>query len=165
MDVSGYNLESKMKLPDPCFGQKQVVSCYAVNNGVGTYRWSISSLALPDPVCIWHAMFCSQPSTGGTGRMRIGLAAAVPTTIAEMNAADEIFPDLGAPTAGPNYIDFFSTVYSYYAFDVRKGMATGGKKLVMSTYCVAATMRLLCVLVVSELPTKVPGWPGAWQAG
>jgi len=165
MNVTGWDIASKMKLPDYCFGNQDVCSAYTFNNGPFTFVWAISEAALPDPCCIWQVGFTSMPTTDGTGHLRIGLADAVPTTEAEMNAAVEIFPGLGDPHVGPNRIQFYAAKYVFFTIDCRKGLVTGGKKLVIENYCVKDTMRLVCNLVVSGLPTKVPGWPGAWPAG
>lgn len=164
MDVTAWPLSSRMKLPDHCFGNRQLLSVFVSNGGVGTMKWGISSIALPDPVCIWRASFKSQPTTNGYGYMRIGLRSAVPTSEAEMNAADEIFPAYGTPHAGPNIINVNGQTYQFWTLETRKGMVTGAKYLVVENKCNAATMRVQCSLLISSLPTKIPGWPGAWPA-
>lgn len=156
MDVIGWGLERKMELPDWCFGNRDIISAYKHNGAPGTRVWDISSHSLPDPCCIWSVVFVSLPSTGGTGVFRIGLANAVPTSEAEMNAAVEIFPGYGKPCAGPNEIILFSGAFCQWTISTRKGLVTGGKKLVLEVRCVVADMRVSCSLVYSELPEEIP---------
>lgn len=158
MDITGWTMEQRMRLPDWCFGNRRIVSCYGWNPNPATFVFTISSSDLPDPCCIWHAMFCSQPTGGGMGRMRIGMSDDVPADDGEMDLVDEIFPDYGSPGPGPNDIDFMEATYTYYAFNIRKGLVTGGQNLVMSTENTAGVMRLMCALVVSELPINMAGW-------
>lgn len=158
MDISGWTLAQRMKLPDWCFGNRQVISAYEYSSAAGTYVWQISEHALPDPCCIWEADFADLPSGGGTGSLRVALSDVVPASTAEMDACQEIFPGLGIPWAGPNRIQFFSTLSDRRHYMTRQGMVTGGKKLVIEVRCVLATVSMECILVVSELPTRIPGW-------
>lgn len=165
MDVSVWTIDSRMKLPDHCFGNRKVIGARQGNVAAGTSTWAISNFVFPDPACIWYVQLVAQPSDVGTGNLRIGLAAAVPTTIPEMDAAVELLPDVGSDVFGPNKIRFETPNFVVINIVVRKGMVTGGRKLVIENQCVAAVTRFMCNVVVSELPTKVPGWPGAWPAG
>lgn len=90
--------------------------------------------------------------------MRVGLADKVPTSQAEMNAAVELFPGYGIPYGGPNTISLWAAVFVYWNFDVRKGIETGGKKLVLECDCQVATMRVSLAIIVSGLPTSMAGW-------
>jgi len=158
MDVSGWTIDQRMRFPDWCFGNREVISCYQYNSAGGTRKWEISEIALPDPACVWQVGIVSEPSTTGTGTLRIGLADTLPTSEAEMNAALEILPAHGRPRAGPNDMIFNSRDYVFYSLDCRRGMETGGKFLVIECFAAAATMRLWCILVVSGLPTQMAGW-------
>ena len=156
MDVSGWTLDQRMCCPDWCFGNQQVICAYGYNATPASFTWYISEDALPDPVCIWQAAFISMPSTGGTGHMRVGLANEVPTSEAEMDAAVEVFPGMGDPRAGPNRIQLYATTFVFWTQDMKKGIVTGGKKLVIENFCNIASMRVGCNLVVSGLPTQIP---------
>lgn len=158
MDVSGWTIAQRMRFPDWCFGNRELVSVFTLNEAVGTYVYNISTLALPDPVCIWQVCFQSVPDATGGGRIRVGFAAAVPTNEAEMDAAVDFLPHFGHVVTGPNKILFQEPNYVFFSFDVRKGLVTGGKKLVSSTYCTVAKVRINCFLLVSGLPTDMAGW-------
>ncbi len=158
MDVSGWTVDQRMRLPDWCFGNRRIVSVYRSNGAVGTYTYGISETVMPDPACIWQAVFISQPTENGKSRLRIGLSNTLPTSEEEMNAVQEIFPDFGSQMTGPNSIMFYGITYAFYSINLRKGMATEGKKLVISVNCQAGVVRLICALVVSGLPTSMAGW-------
>lgn len=158
VDVSGWTLAQRMALPDWCFPNRYLVCCYKGNAGVGTYVWNISPLALPDPACIWQVIIISAPNPGGTGELRIGLNGVVPTTLAEMNAVQELFPGWGFPKPGPDSIMYYGQQMVQNQLFVRHGLVTGGKKLVIEVYCAAGAVRWDVILVVSGLPTKIPAF-------
>ena len=158
MDVSGWTIEQRMRLPDWCFGQREIVSVYQGVDGPATFGWAISSTALPNPACIWQLAVQSTPNPGGKGYMRIGLANAVPVNEGDMNAADEIFPGYGAPAIGPDRISIWGGTYASWSFDSRHGLTTGGQKLVLEVYAHLETCRVQVMLIVSELPTSMASW-------
>lgn len=158
MDVSGWTVDQKMRLPDWCFGNREVQSVYLGNGVVGTFKWAICETVMPDPACIWQAVLVSSLTAGASGYFRVGLADNVPVNEAQMDAAVEIFPYFGVAHAGPNVISDWGQPFVYWGFDVRKGMATGGKKIVLEVKCIAATIRCLIELTVSTLPTNMAGW-------
>ena len=82
----------------------------------------------------------------------------MPANEAEMDLATEILPDYGVAHAGPNQINLYSTKFTMLTINLRKGMATEGKKLVIENYCNVVSMRVECNLVVSGLPTSMAGW-------
>jgi len=165
MDVTGWNIASRMKLPDHCFGNRQLIGCFAIVPAAGPHVWAISDVALPDPVCIWELVYYFRPTVAARIYLRIGLAATLPASTADMDAADEILPYFGEPKTGPNQLAVVVEHSTPMSIKLRKGMATGGKKLVIDLLYGNSDGYNTVGLVVSELPTKVPGWPGAWPAG
>lgn len=164
MDVTGWNLASRMKLPDYLFGNRKLISVYGWTTGPLTTTWAISPIVLPDPVCIWELNLFSDPYLNGYGYVRIGLADVVPTSVVEMDGAVELFPYFARPNVGPNRFFFYSGDPTQLAYQARKGMVTGGKFVVTELTAEFERMRMMVTLNTSELPTKVPGWPGAWPA-
>lgn len=158
MDVSGWTIDQRMRLPDWCFGNRRIVSAYVYETVQGQREWEISEHALPDPACIWRVEIISEPNAGKKGAMRIALSHVVPTSEAGMTNCQELLEGLGRPREGPNDILLNSGSYLYHFLDVRKGMVTGGKHLVVEIYAVGATMRVTCNLIVSGLPTSMAGW-------
>ncbi len=158
MNLKRWTIDERMRLPDYCFGNRQIISVYLGNANVGTFKWTISEIGLPDPCCIWNAQFGSYPSTSGTGYLRVGLADAVPTSEAEMNEAVELFPNYGDAWKTPNAITLRSGNFAFWTFDIRKGLATASKKIVMEVQCTDRIMRCFFAIVVSGLPTNISGF-------
>lgn len=160
MDVSGWTLAKRMKIPDQYFPNRQIVSAYKVGGVAGVFGWAISGVALPDPACIWEVGFVLPQSDSANNYFRVALRGTVPTTEAEMNGAINVFPDLGDIAATPPKIYANSTGSPRWSIKLRKGFVTGGNKLVLEIYPVGNIIRVLAYMVVSGLPTNVPAWAG-----
>lgn len=158
MDVSGWTIDQRMRFPDWCFGNRQLIGCQVHCILADQYYFAISDVALPDPVCIWAFHFWVLTAGNMEGAFRIGLRATVPTNEAEMDTATEIFPYVGAPTAGPNKVRHAFRYTTPIMLPVRQGMVTGGLKLVGALYSTFADVRGDLVLEVSGLPTQMAGW-------
>lgn len=158
MDVSGWTIDQKMRLPDWCFGNRQVIAAYANTPEIATCYWGISEIALPDPVCIWSLGWWLGKAASAYYDFRFGLRDTVPTSIAEMDTAVEILPYLGSPHAGPNTlrVEYIETAVSQ--IDLKKGMVTGGKKLVVEIKSSVQWVACNVFLVCSELPTDMASW-------
>lgn len=158
MDVSGWTVAQKMRLPDWCFGNRQLIGVYVNMPLLGTYYYGISAIALPDPVCIWTFGFYIYTYDYTRFRFRAGLRNTIPTNEAGMDAATEILPYFGQPIAGPNYIRLGTKDSRPYIIPLRKGMVTGGKKLVVSAYTGTDASMIDVFMVVSSMPTRMAGW-------
>lgn len=158
MDVSGWTIDQRMRLPDWCFGNRHVIGAYQMNASGASYKYAISEIAFPDPCCIWHVAFAGWHTLDGVGTLRVGLANELPKNEAEMDLADEIFPAFGFPKTGPNGILLSGAAQFLVSFDARKGMVTGGKKLVISLYNSTGAVRANPLFLVSGLPTSMAGW-------
>jgi len=156
MDVSTWTLAQRMELPDWCFGNRILIGQFLFNPNPGTTQWAMRDLALPDPVCIWEFWYLIIETAGNFGTYRAGLADAVPVNVAQMDAATEIYPYFGIDHAGPNYIIRITEDATHVVIKFKKGMVTGGKKLVIEVGSAAGTARGFFGLLVSGLPTKIP---------
>jgi len=165
MDVSGWNLASKMKLPDHLFGNRVSIGISIFTAPGPDMKWYISRDPLPNQVCIWDVAWYPRQVGDFNSYFRIGYRAAVPTSEAEMNTAVPLMPQIGNYAYTPPRIYLSTASYEVWRFLSREGQNTGGLKLVMEIYTLANISRGIFVVTYSELPTKVPGWPGAWPAG
>jgi len=167
MDVSFWTIASRMKLPDHCFGQRLLHGMRIYNTTPDTFQWLIASRALPDPVCIWSLGLVGGGSDYAGNWVRVGLADTVPTSSAEMDATVNFLPEFGTSAFAPPRISVPTDSGINYNVAIRKGIVTGGKKLViegnLSSY--GTTLVVSVFIIAAALPTKVPGWPGAWPAG
>lgn len=158
MDVSGWTVDQRMRLPDWCFGNRQVIAAYASSPEIATFYWGISEIALPDPVCIWSLGWWLGKAESAFYDFRFGLRDTVPTNEAEMDTAIEILPYLGSAHAGPNYLRVEYLETAIVQINLKKGMVTGGKKLVVEFKSSIAWAALNVFLVCSALPTDMAGW-------
>lgn len=154
-----------MKLPDHCFGTRYTISVQIKAVGVASRDWRISTVVLPDPICIWE--FGILPLTLDTSKayIRVGLLNALPASEADMNLATPLLPNFGNIAFTPPRIAMADAGYSTFQIRLRKGMVTGGKKVAVECYSDAVELKVQFYIVYSEMPTLVPGWPGAWPAG
>lgn len=158
VDVSGWSLAKRMALPDWCFGNREAIGCEVNCVNADQDYWAISEIVLPDPVCFWSLGFWFRQPAFARIRFRFGLRATIPTSVAEMNGATEILPYIGAITTGPNYLRIGSFDTFVTDLVLRKGMATGGLKLVMEVQSTSVNTRADLFVVYSELPTEIPAF-------
>jgi len=158
MDVSGWTIEQKMRLPDWCFGQRQLYGTYSAANAGTPTKWEICDEALPDPACIWTFGFIQIKTALCNGQLRIGLAEAVPVNVGQMDAAVEILEHFGSPLAGPNLIVTTADEQMFIEVNMKRGLATGGKKFVTENRWVAGTSRFQAWITASGLPTGMSTW-------
>lgn len=158
MDVSGWTIDQRMRLPDWCFGNRELIGIHVDCPTLDVFYYGISEIALPDPVCIWAVGFYLYCFNYTRFRFRIGMATSIPANEAEMTAATEILPYFGQPLAGPNYIRAGTLDTRAFQIPLRKGMETGGKKLVASVLTGTDMTKIDIFMVVSELPTSMAGW-------
>lgn len=158
MDVSGWTVEQRMRLPDWCFGNRDLMSLYIENVVAGTYTYAISAFVLPDPACIWGIMFMSTNSVAGLGYVRLGLNDHLPVDAADMNTSIEILPNFGRPAAGPNIFWISGSYFYVWDMPAKRGLVTNGWNFVIENRCVVADFRVDVTLIVSGLPTDMAGW-------
>jgi len=158
MDISGWTIEQRVRFPDWVFPVRQVISARIFNIVNNSYVWAISDIGLPDPCMIWKIGMLFRISDSQNNWMRMGLRDTVPTSEAEMNDSVEILPHWGGTVDAPEKIHLFIGNGVYLELDIRKPMATGGKKLVLEGRCEGNDIRVLVHLVVSGLPTDMAGW-------
>lgn len=158
MDITGWTIEQRMRLPEWCYGNRELIGCEVQCILATTYYFTISEIVMPDPAVIWAMTFWARTTVMASFSLRVGLRATVPTNEAEMNTATEIFPYVGQPFAGPNKIRFAIDNSVPIRLGCRRGMATGGLKVVMALYSSQANVWGDVVLDVSGLPTNMAGW-------
>lgn len=160
MDVSGWTIEQKSRLPDWCFGSQLMICRRNKIQNYATYEWTISTDVLPDPACIWCFGITVIETPDTSSRFRFGLLDNVPTTVAQMDAAVNLFPDFGNNDFAPPRIPILSSYGEGYQIRMKYGVATGGKKLAVEHYQAAGARKadIIVYLIVSALPTDMAGW-------
>lgn len=158
MNVSRWTIEERMRLPDFTFGQRQIIGCYGYNPNPATTNWGISTVGLPDPACIWSFGYVALMGPTGDCEMRTALRATIPTSQAEMNDSLDFIPYYGYEEAGPNAIRITTGSKQFVNIPMRRGLSTGGRKLVIENRCAAGVSRFQVYVLVSGLPTNISGW-------
>ncbi len=158
MDVSGWTVDQRMRLPDWCFPNRQIISVFIKATTGSTWYFGISDIALPDPCCIWSIGWFCYKDTATNSLQRVGLRATVPANAAEMDAAAEILPHFGEAHAGPNYIRIDDQLGNLAQIPLRHGLVTGGLKFVAGFFILTGIASATIFLVVSGLPTSMAGW-------
>lgn len=160
MDVTGWTVEQKMRLPDWCFGHTLLLSCRAYLPTADSWGWWITTQALPDPACIWAVGMLVWESDYRGNYIRMGLSDTLPTSEAEMNGAQNIFPDLGDNNFTPPIVNVPVFAGQFFHIPLKKGLATGGKKFVLEGRVHSTGTYLLAIvyIVVTKLPTSMAGW-------
>lgn len=158
VDVSGWTLAQKMSLPDWCFGNREVIGIDKSATGSGDIQWEISSLALPANICIWHIGIFLNLAEKSPSYARIGLTAAKPTNVGEMDAAVEVLQYFGDVDYAPRRIYFSNDITEPWQFPLKKSLATEGKKLTLEVYCGTTKIAVTVYMVFSELPISVPAF-------
>ena len=158
IDVSGWTLANKMKLPDWCFGNRKVVSRSIGHDTPGGLQWKIHTLALPANVCLWEVFCMPIVIDNKSSYIRAGFRTSIPVNEAQMDAAIPILPYYGNVAFTPPRIYFAAAQQFAWNFTARKGMTTGGGYLVLEAYCFATYFGVNFGFVFSELPTEVPAF-------
>lgn len=158
MDVSGWTVDQKARLPDWCFGNREAIGCQVVCEVGGDNFWGISEIALPDPVCIWSLNWYFRQTEYCNHVFRFGLAETVPVNVAQMDAAKEILPYIGRAVTGPNELREGMAQSIIQQLFVRRCMESDGLKLVVQLNSTISWSTIDLSLIVSGLPTSMAGW-------
>lgn len=158
MDVSGWTLAQRMRLPDWCFGDRSLVGLVIDANGVGVTNWEIHPKALPANIAIWQASIIPLRSDSTNDYIRMGLRATVPTSEAEMDTAIPILPDFGYFVWTPPRVYLSDGAFIPWTFNMRTAFATAGLKLVLELHSALGRVSTIFSFVYSELPTSMAGW-------
>jgi len=158
MDIALLTDEQIMRLPDHCFGEKQLLGMYLYNNAPGTSVFGILDVVLPDPAVIWSMAVTMMQENVDSALGRAALRDTVPINQAQMDACQEIYPNWGIPDAGPNWFPRLPRVFTHVEISCRIFIVTGGKKIVMENALDTGKGRIQITMVVSGIPTRVPDW-------
>lgn len=155
MDVRNWSMDQIMQLADSCFGTRYLVSAHA-NSAGGEAAWDISELGLPENCVIWEFAIWAPAVAPGAHFCRIALGDQLPTTVAEMDVLEPLFPGFGVQGAGPRDIRLLSNAVTRVN-KLRMPIHAAGRRVIVEVDPAATTAwwaQLL--LVVSSIPTEVP---------
>lgn len=157
MNIRNWPMNRIMQLPDYCFGRRFIVSA-APAAPAGGAGWDISEIALPERFVIWE-FFCWWINIEALFlSWRLALGDILPTTIAEMDALQPLFPGLGVQGAEPRALSPLP-YRIFMRWQIRQSVVAAGRRLVAELTSVPSKQgRIQVAIVVSSIPTEVPEW-------
>ncbi len=157
MDIRNWSMDQILQLPDHCLSRRYSVFTSLQMVGDDS-QWDISELGLPDRAIIHELNIYGAAAFGKYTSVRLALGDQLPTTTAEMDGLEPLFPGMGLQ--GPDPRSFL--VDSGGTLSLRRlkmFLPAQGRRMVME--CVAGTGHIIFVIaaiVVSAIPTEVPDW-------
>lgn len=158
MDISKWSIDERMRLPDWCFGNRNLVMAANTANGAGTIRWDISETTLPEKICIWQVGILPRNLDSVNSYIRFGFLSTKPTSEAEMDLAKPVLPNFGYTAYTPPRVIMPASGTEIWQFFLRMGVSTGKKKLAIELKCGLTQFSAIVFMLYSELPTNISGW-------
>jgi len=157
MNISNWPLNRIMQLPDNCFGQRYLMSCYIETDGT-TKKWDISEMALPEVFVLWELNVLTTYMGSDLSFVRLALGDQLPTAVAQMDALEPLFPGFGVQGADPRVFRV-SWASNLRFMKLRKAFRPSGRRLIMEAYSTADKLPVVQAgIVISSIPTEVPDW-------
>lgn len=157
MNIRDWSMDEIMKLPDHLFGRRYEISALA-RGGNTNFWWEMSQEAFPEVGVIWQIIICPQHADDRWGYVRVGMGDRVPTSAAEMNRLEPLFPGMGIEGIGLRQIRLPGDAPGFM-MNVRRPVRFGGRRLVVEAYGSAGKYSYAyVVVVVSRLPETIPDW-------
>ncbi len=157
IDIQHWPLDRIMQLPDHCFGRRFPV-CLCPSSSSDVPGWDISEIALPETCVIWDLVMWVELVTVALTSFRLALGDQLPTTTAQMDALDPLFPGLGHQGAEPRQVLFGAANVPIVSM-LRLPVRSGGRRPVAEVIVAGPDPGYLdVILVVSSIPTEVPDW-------
>jgi len=144
-----------MQLPDCCFGRRWPVSV-ASRTALAIDYFGISNAGLPEQMVIWELNLHVQSLSAVYVEMSLALGDVLPTTLAEFDANEVLFRDLGQLIALRPAVRVAFIPYSF-GINMRMPVASKGRRLIgrFLGSALVATFSM-ATIVVSSIPTEVP---------
>jgi len=157
MNISDWPISKIMQLPDEAFGRRFLISCMKKVSAQTTV-WDISELGFPEICVIWEMQLLTWEAEASRTEFRVALGDHLPTTTAEVDVLEPVFPGLGLTGAEPRVI----TSKEWTGIVTRKlklPIRTSGRRLVVEfTNTWTQTTVMTCILTVSSIPKDIPSW-------
>lgn len=157
MDISKWNTNQIMQLPDWCFGGRYWVGEY-MGGTLGVVEYKSGQEVLPHRFVLWGIMLSARsPNCLEALRLTIRLAGSAPSSATNAETMALLLD--GISTAG--------TVYEFYPVQngvtwigpIRQLVEPNGRKLSMvSNGDQAITYEMTVGLLISAVPTEIPDW-------
>jgi len=158
MDVSGWTIDQRLRFPDWCFGDRELVMLSLGVWVAGGFFWVITGVDLPEHICIWQMGVVVRRNDSADNYFRLGLAATVPLNVADMDASIPLFPQWGNIAFAPPRITLPEETDQTWFFNTRNGIHSQGLRFVGEIWGNACPAMVQINIVYSCLPTNMIGW-------
>lgn len=160
MDITGWTLEQRIRLPEWCFGSHQIMSVYLSNVAPGTSIWGQSLEILPADICIWAAGLLIVVNDAVWSFVRMGFRDTAPVNVGQMDASHNFLPGFGNTAFAPPRINTSLVTGLQYHVPLKMGVTPAGERLVAECYCSAGGTQTIVMLYIiySTLPVDMAGW-------
>lgn len=157
MNTRNWPIDKIMQLPDWCFGRRYMISC-TINTGAGEQTWDISELAFPEKAVIWEMTNEAYALTHLDDYYRLALGDQLPTTAAQMDALEPLFPGMGLQGPEPRHNRLLLYTDATMV-KLRMPIQPGGRRMILELTPESESIKLMGVrIIVSSMPTEVPDW-------
>ncbi len=157
MDIRSWSPACIMQLPDECFGRREVLQLAVDLTGAGAV-YQINPAGLPDRMVIWEVHAAARANVVVTIHAGLALGDRLPTTDAEYNLLELVFPNVISSDGDRGEFEV-SSDSSFSLSMIRFPVVVSGRRLVgkFTRHQGNASEGVIAV-VYSSLPTEVPEW-------
>lgn len=134
-----------------------MISCTVVPPE-GVQSWDIAEIAFPEKAVIWELTVEIVGAFEPGDNFRIALGDQLPTTEAQMDALEPLFPGTGQQ--GPEPRRMLMQLYTGTSMrQLKMPIQASGRRMIVEVTPVGAAEKPVVVkIIVSSLPTEVPNW-------
>lgn len=157
MNISDWPISKIMQLPDYAFGRREIVQL-AMDLTDANAVYAISPAGLAERTVIWDIGTSNRGASNTTTHAALSLGDFLPTTDAQFNAMEVMFPGVIASDGGVG--EFEAAAGSYMnTSKVRQVFQTSGRRFVARfiRHQQNATESVI-VVAYSSIPTELPEW-------
>ena len=159
LDLQGWSIEDKLRLPDWCFGRRYIVSVTWQASAYGTDAYDISEDCFPEEAVIWEVVLSFDRVSANDNYVRLALGSQLPANEAGFMELEPLLRGFGLTGPEPRKIRVPNN-FRVIRFCLRQYFAPGGRRLVVFNRVptTAAFGSGEVIVVVSGLPKEVPDW-------
>lgn len=166
MNIANWSLNRIMQLPDFCFGRRWPISIFGSERGINI-AYDIAECALPEKTVIWELHVRGSGTEGIFYYAGLRLGDKLPTTAAEFNALELLFPCLDDYRIGRSGVKLQKGL-ELHLTQLRYPVLSAGRRFVGSFETTFESYQEVHVaFIVSSVPTEVPDWlisgPGRYR--
>ena len=155
MEIRNWPMDKIMQLPDCCFGRREMLQL-AVDLASTASVYAINPAGLPDTMVIWEVIAAAWANVVVTIHAGLALGDLLPTSDAEYNALELVFPNVISSDGDRGEFEV-SSDSGFDVANVRFPVVVSGRRLIakFTRHQGNATEGVITV-VYSSLPNEVP---------